>query len=86
MSTTSHEGLDSTVMLGLSIVGSHPAQVNNGEEVNTPEILDSIVSMNPTSNYNNDYFQRMSRNQTFSFPTSYSSLDVIAYEYCKWSK
>ncbi len=77
MSTTSHEGLDSTIMLGLSIVGSHPSgHVNNGEEVNTPEILDSIVSMSPGTNYN-DYYQRMSRPQPFSFPTSYTSMEVI---------
>ena len=84
MSATSHEGLDSTVMLGLSIVGSHPAgQLNQGEgEVNTPELLDSMVSMSPGANYS-DYFQRMSRNQSFSYSTSYTSLEVDA---CKGSK
>lgn len=77
MSTTSHEGLDSTVMLGLSIVGSHPVgHISNGDEVNTPEILESIVSMSPGANYN-DYYQRLSRAQTFTFPTAYTSTEVI---------
>jgi len=72
----SQEGLDSTVLLGLSIVGSHTTLARNDAEVHTPEILESIVNMNSAGNYSNEYFHRVPRPQTFQFSNAYPTGEV----------